>query len=347
MVSTAQLDQGVVLTWQEDYETIEGYDFGGYQFQGYNIYQGASVAGPWTRLATFDVVDDYGIIFDQTFDAETGLVLEKPVQWGENSGLQRYIIVDEDAIASGPLNNYRKYYFAVTSYAFNEDPAVAPRTVESATNALEIYPQELFDQSPVAELAEMLDVTHTGVPLSDGTVEVTVLDPSVLTGHDYEVTFFEETHIEDDHEVTETFWKVTDTNTGVDVVPKWSNQSDNQDHPIVDGMLIRATGPPAGIKAIVQVANADGFLVDQDGWPDDLSDAAGEPFGGNNVWHSLSSPTDEHRFYISAGGGGGTIDRMARSIQNANAHDFEMRFTEAGGIYIWWYDDDTWQEVPI
>jgi hypothetical protein len=135
--------------------------------------------------------------------------------------------------------------------------------------------------------------------------------------------------------------------TGEDVVEKWSNQEDDQNHPIVDGLLIKATGPPAGIKDIIEIANADGPLVDQPGWPDDLSDAVGEPYGGNNVWHSGSAPTEEYRWYVSAGGGSGEIERMARSIQNANAHDFEMRFTDTGGVYVWWYDDDSWADVPF
>jgi hypothetical protein len=65
------------------------------------------------------------------------------------------------------------------------------------------------------------------------------------------------------------------------------------------------------------------------------------------VWHSLSSPNDANRFYISAGGGSGTIDRMDRNIANANSHDFEMRFTDEGGYYVWWYDNDNAVPVPF
>jgi hypothetical protein len=349
-VEASMLDKEIVLNWQEDFEEVESYDFSGYTFQGYNVYQGASVSGPWTRLATFDIVDDYGIIFDNTFDAESGLVLEKPVQWGNNTGIQRYFVIDEDVVNQEPLSNYRRYYFAVTSYALAEDPAIAPRTVESPKTTLAIndsleyiFAQEKFDTTPNAEVGDELDVAHAGEPMSDGIVTITVLDPLALTGHQYEVTFFEETVDEE----TEIFWKLTDTNTGVDVVPRWANQEDDQDYPIVDGMLVKVTGPPPGIKDIIEIANGDGPLVDQPGWPDDLADDVGEPYGGNDVWHSGSASTEEYRWYVSAGGGDGGIDRMARSIAFANAHDFEMRFTEAGGIFLWAYDDDSWAEVPI
>ncbi|RMG28644.1 MAG: hypothetical protein D6732_18485, partial [Methanobacteriota archaeon] len=113
------------------------------------------------------------------------------------------------------------------------------------------------------------------------------------------------------------------------------------DQLIVDGLLIKVSGPAPGIKAIVEVANENGPL------PEDQWDAAGAPYGGNNVWHSLSAPADANRYYIGAGGGSGDIDRMSRSIANAEAHDFELRFTDAGGTYTWWYDADTAAHVPF
>jgi len=79
---TATQDNGkIVLTWQDDndkYKEIEAYSFSGYEFEGYNIYQGESESGPWKLIGTFDVINDIGIAFDNVFDAETGMVLEKP-----------------------------------------------------------------------------------------------------------------------------------------------------------------------------------------------------------------------------------------------------------------------------
>ncbi|SVE33453.1 uncharacterized protein METZ01_LOCUS486307, partial [marine metagenome] len=48
IVELAQLDQKVVLSFEDGSDIIEGYDCGSYGFQGYNIYQGASLNGPWT-----------------------------------------------------------------------------------------------------------------------------------------------------------------------------------------------------------------------------------------------------------------------------------------------------------
>jgi len=74
------LDREVVLVWQDEagrYRDAENFDYKGYQFQGYNIYQGASATGPWTLIRTYDVVDDFGIVFDNTYDAQTGMVLDR------------------------------------------------------------------------------------------------------------------------------------------------------------------------------------------------------------------------------------------------------------------------------
>jgi hypothetical protein len=356
-VATATLDREIVLTWHQGHEAIEDYDADGYRFQGYNVYQGISATGPWTRLATYDIVDDHTVIFDRVIDPETGFLVEKPVQFGSNSGLQRYMIIDENVMNEIPLSNYRRYFFAVTSYAVADDPGISPKTIESAKHVVAIndsleyiLSQEEFERSPNAEVGEELGVIHTGVPLSDGQVEAIVLDPMALTGHMCEVTFFTETYLEDDQEITETFWKITDTETGEVVVPKWSNQSGDEDYPIFDGLMVKVHGVEDGLKAIVQVANADGPLVDQFGWPDELADEEGEPYGGNDVWHDGSTYADSlttGRWYVSAGGGQGTLDRMVRSIENAEDHDFEMRFTEEDGLFLWWYDDDSWAEVPV
>jgi hypothetical protein len=356
-VQSAAIDREIVLAWHEGHEEVESYDSDGYQFQGYNVYQGNSESGPWTRLATFDLMDDCAIIFDQVIDQESGFLVEKPVQFGSNSGIKRYMIIDEDVINETPLNNFRRYFFAVTSYAVAEEADISPRSVESDKMAIAIndsleyiLPQEEFERKPNAGVGEALEITHAGEPLSDGQVEAIVLDPMALTGHTYEVIFFTESHMEDEEEVTETFWKITDTETGEDIVPKWSNQSGDEDYPIFDGLMVKVTGVEDGIKAIVQVANADGPLADQPGWPDELADEEGEPYGGNNVWQDGCTHADSlttGRWYVSAGGGQGELDRMARNIENAHGHDYEMRFTGEGGIYLWWYDDDTWAEVPF
>jgi hypothetical protein len=247
-VEVTSLDQEIVLTWQDGCEDVEAYDFSGYKFQGYNVYQGASAAGPWTRLETFDIVDDYGIIFDKTFDAETGLVLDKPVAWGTNSGIQRYLTIDNDVLTQTPLDNYRRYYFVVTTYAFNEDPAVAPRIVESALDAITIFPQEKFEQEPVGIVGDTVQVSHDAGG-SDGIITPIVIDPLAVTGDDYKITFLI-TQVVDDHgdTVDATAWRLTNTTTNTVLLDDQLNQTNDEDYQVVEGLLVKVAGPPLAMN---------------------------------------------------------------------------------------------------
>ncbi len=235
---TATQDNGkIVLTWQDDndkYKEIEAYSFSGYEFEGYNIYQGESESGPWKLIGTFDVINDIGIAFDNVFDAETGMVLEKPVTYGSNSGLTRNFVIDSDKITGFPLYNYKKYYFNVSSYAVN--PNVSPKVAESGTKAVTVMPYTApLGIATNADVSEVVAANHVS-GISDGQVQAVVLDPAALTGHTYQVTF--------DTLGGEYVWDVTDKNTGQVVVDNWVNQTGDENYPIVDGMKVYVAGPP-------------------------------------------------------------------------------------------------------
>ena len=40
--------------------------------EGYNVYQGETEAGPWTKIATFDVDNDVALIYKDEFDPNVG-----------------------------------------------------------------------------------------------------------------------------------------------------------------------------------------------------------------------------------------------------------------------------------
>ena len=237
-VVTASQDNGkIVLTWQDDndkYKDIESYSFNGYNFEGYNIYMGESTSGPWKLIGTFDVINDYGILFDNVFDAATGMVLDKPVAFGSNSGLTRNITIDSDKLTGFPLHNYKNYYFNVSSYAVNAD--VSPKVAESGVNAITVMPYTApMGIETNADVSDIIEGTHVS-GISDGAVKAAVLDPVHLTGHTYSVTF--------DTLGGGYVWDVTDKNTGQVVVDNWENQSGDENYPIVDGVKIYVAGPP-------------------------------------------------------------------------------------------------------
>ena len=165
-----------------------------------------------------------------------------------------------------------------------------------------------------------------------------LVDPEQLTGHDYLITFSKYVSQYQDALV----WNLYDMTTGECKLSSQAPAHDFQeDMPVVDGIEWKITYPPPSLKAIVQVANRLGPL------PPEEWDEAGAPFQGNNVWHDPSASTDLNPFMLSAGGGNGELERLLRSLHNARDHDFEIRFTNAGGIYLWWYSDHTYAQVPF
>jgi hypothetical protein len=63
-VKATPSDGGVLLTWDNH---AENYNATGYVFEGYVVYQGASLSGPFTRIATFDINDGITTVLDPGF----------------------------------------------------------------------------------------------------------------------------------------------------------------------------------------------------------------------------------------------------------------------------------------
>jgi hypothetical protein len=200
-VTYTPLDQKIVLHWGSNvdaFSATESFEGSGYQFQGYNIYQLPSRDATITearRIATFDLVDGIGKITSLEFDTQTGVVGETVTQFGTDSGIKRYLVITGDAFRSNlPLANGSRYYYAVTAYAFNGLQGTASNYVENPLSIIEAIPQSpnpgvrLGDDT--GELAEN-NIVHSGT--ANASVEVTVVDPTQLTGHQYEV-FFNQQH---------------------------------------------------------------------------------------------------------------------------------------------------------
>ena len=186
IVELAQLDRKVILSFEEGSDIVEDYACGNYGFQGYNIYQGASLNGPWTRIGTYDVIDGTKIILDLELDENTGELLELPSQFGTDSGLKHYVEVTYDKLNSRDLINNRKYYFAVTVFAY--DPDAAKRVIESPINAIIAVPGASGVGAGLANQAQdTLAIVHTGQ--SDALFDAIVVDPYQITGKSYSLSF--------------------------------------------------------------------------------------------------------------------------------------------------------------
>jgi len=201
IVEISPLDKQIILSWEENADINESFSYLGYEFEGYNVYQGESKNGPWKCIATYDKVNGISVIMDKGLDLETGLILEGPVQFGTDAGLARIININTDYIRGNvDLINGRKYYYAVTTYAYNPD--AAPKAVESSKKCLgDVTPGNEDDDEPgiqphepglgeelYTESGDYLDINHAS-GVGEAVVSASVIDPLKMTGDKYAVRF--------------------------------------------------------------------------------------------------------------------------------------------------------------
>jgi hypothetical protein len=201
------LNGQLLLEWETDDDAVaatEETEFqGGYKFQGYKVYQfptqGSTLAdgillGTFDQSEAEDIVDfdtTAGIktIFQETFDIESGEILNLPVQFGTDAGVARTLVVTRDEFRSAPLVNGTPYYFGVTAYNFTADPTIPLKTLESSpiitvgipatTDPGERYPYVPGDTVTTISKTEGLDASAFA----------TVYNPTSQSGQTYEVRF--------------------------------------------------------------------------------------------------------------------------------------------------------------
>lgn len=348
-LNTVALDQKITLNWGEDENAVKATEKNaskGYSFEGYNVYQlpnqGATV-DEGKRLATFDIVDGVLKISDQYFDANSGEVGEKVVEFGTDSGIKRTFTVATDIFSGNrPLVNGTPYFFAVTSYSYNQNSI--PHALENPVAIVTVIPQSSNSGTRYTYASgDTIKSVHLAGK-SDGNVIGLVVNPNKLTGDAYKVTF--------DSSGGTLKWSLTDVTKNQVVLQNQSNQSGDDNYIIVDGIQFKVLGPQPAIKSnasneaagMVEVRYANKLLTSSE------YDAAGSEFNGNAVWHSLNSDQQE-QYYVSAGGGSGSLDRLTRSIADAVPYDFAIKFTDttsANPDYaVWGYDEGEIGKVPF
>lgn len=324
-VRQGQLDDQIVLYW--DARSEREYDEEGYAFQGYNVYQGESVGGPWKRIHTWDVVDNVAIVFDDQFDLETGVVINRPVQFGSDSGLNRRIVIRDDHIRGGGLVNGKPYYYAVTAYSFGADQEPGLRTLENRPQAITVIPQKplagvRFDDGVPGDTLSVINGGN-----SDGQVIPIVVNPAGIMAETYTVSFGE-----DDEGA---YWDLT-ASAGREVLTRQRNQSGDDDYLVADGILWKVLGAAPGFKRNLRPLP----MIDEIRGPGGVPvppDEYGGP--GNDVFLSLNSTAE---WYLSAGGGDGTneVARFARSEANLGSADILMKWDDDPDNIGWWAFED-------
>jgi hypothetical protein len=216
-------------------------------------FETATGAGAMKRLATYDIVNGVTEIYDTVFNAELGENINIRTQFGSDSGLAQFHSITTDGLSgNSKLITNRAYYYAVTAYGYNAYGI--PKTLESSPVYLTVRPEVPNTMSVgdgTAAPGDVVSAAHDGP--SQGSVDMIVVDPSQLTGHDYSVTF-------DDVMPDGTAavnWTLTDVTDGVVLV---------SNNPVVGGVNT-ATGLEVGPGGTPVVH---GFQVQVNGPQEDL-----------------------------------------------------------------------------
>ena len=361
-VRLIELDQTIVLNWGWDPESVsktEGVGSPGFDFEGYNVYQlpsAEATLSQGTRVATFDLVNGVTTILGIALDEQSGVVLDVPLQIGNDSGLQRYIALSHDALRGGPLVNGQQYYFTVTAYnrATSEDAATTT-TLESSPQTITCVPQiappgiTRTHEDP----GDTLSVEHTK-GIGDASVWPLVIDPTALQQATYKVTFNDDAT-----------WSLS--RDGERIVDRESNISLDESYPIVEGLQVKVgdlvfTHPTTYIRSkVTNDANlddgplslwGDGTLFGfADGYGSTFWDGGGAgdnrlvrdiEFRFTGVWNADSTAIAEGGSIATLGGvsaGSGERDIAAHPFKPAEVSDSTGAFLQRVPFEVWDVED--------
>ena len=301
-----ELDREVVLVWEDNAETYTAVDLikvdtstglpTSYDFEGYVVYQVDHPSAPTVMkpLATYDLDNMVLDIRDFIYDPAYGENVEVTVVKGTNSGLQHRFSTKMDAISGLPLVNGNPYYFVIASYAYNSWGV--PRMLESAQSVITARPHVPPPGTRWNSASgDTINTVHSA-GTSDGSAFAIVVDPTKVTGHNYEVSFAF------DAGAGEFLWTLQDLNTATAVITDQSNQSGDGMHLIADGIQMKVLGPPAVVKDYTFAGGTRWF--NGVNWGGDI---LGGGFGtGPNFWGGTCTPdqfvTIEIRFRTNADG---------------------------------------------
>ncbi len=271
----------IILDWGENptltrtIETWNSPDANGtaFKFEGYVVYQFSS-AGPDAKripIAVFDVKNGVKKVYAWRFIPEWGEWHRIPVIQGRDSGIQHTFVVEKDYLTDSPLVVGKEYYFGVSAYSYNPHPQLLDdQVLESSPARITVVPQAPPPGIHYAsQIGESLPVEHTAGK-STGIVKVTVANPAMVRGSQYQIYFT----IEDDSSSAnwgEVVWNLRRMDDGAVLIEKHPVAMDAKAAipALADGLSIRVVRPAKIFREFRVVANAGGPL------PEPVGAAAG------------------------------------------------------------------------
>ncbi|HIC73891.1 MAG TPA: hypothetical protein EYO92_02225 [Candidatus Marinimicrobia bacterium] len=200
--------------------------------------RGNSTISDAKRIVTYDLATDPTVILDEGFDATSGLILLKPVQFGSNAGVKRFFVFDRDWVKDiDKLNNGQEYYIAVTAYSAASEEGYIPASLESSPEIITVVPQKPFGTVFNTSYGDILDVVQAAGS-SDGVIIPTVVDPGASTGSTYEITFTDSSG-----GGVANVYKITNTTDNEVVLSDQKNFTGDSDYALADGVFVQVSGP--------------------------------------------------------------------------------------------------------
>jgi len=335
-VSVFEGDGYITLNWAETsaYANTESSNNKGFKFEGYKIYQLPNLLAAGSDgvlINQFDIANSVLVITEKEVDPATGLILEKPAHVGSDNGISRVLVIKNDAIRNRPITNDRPYYFGISAYSYLEDHEFSPfKSLESPMTVVSVIPK-IADPGTAytVDSGDYFDMTHSA-GTSDGQGRIEVIDPGVVTGQDYKITFEEDT-VTGSPTKGSLLWNVTNVATGSQVLTGYEQGSTYGDpgFPAVEGLTFKVTGPPNAFKNFLVTANGDGSCTEEapcqgsqdwGGFPTSYTGRANQASGKGWFFHGGGA---------SSGSYGTMISRIIRGSgwKYLIPNDFEYRFT--------------------
>jgi len=287
-----------------------------YDFEGYRVWQFKDLSGTDPRLiGIYDLENGIG---NETpiygFVTINGELVEVPVIKSPDEGTHYFQTITNDAYSNDRLRNGNPYYFAVTAYAYC--PNSVPQHLESPPQIIEVFPgTRKIDETFAYDAGDNIAGEQIAGP-GDAYVHLKVLDPYVLTGDEYRVTFGGT-----ETDLSYTFVNYTTNDT---IIADCTNFAiDTVQAEIIDGFILNIfnTGldridptKKYGVKEVVEVKGPGGSDLDVP-----LNVYERKNSTGNWEISSYGIATDP-------------IQNI--NIEDAiNYHDYEIRFTSTGSEY--------------
>ena len=238
VVATPQ-DGAIQFTWDA---SAENYSGGPYAFEGYIAYQGASIAGPFVPVGTFDINDGIQIVLDNECNEDLGIILPAVKARGTDGGLQYSLRVTQDAVRGGPLHSGTPYYFKVTSYSVGIGQT--PQFLESSPTVMTLIPQTPPGDTDWGRAAILSQPTYTQIstgPPGTDLVSVSIVDPNQMLDASYRVGYKPDAGGSLMWYMTRTVGAAIDT-----VLNNQTNFTGDAAYQTADGLQVKITGSPFG-----------------------------------------------------------------------------------------------------